>query len=69
MPPISKLHTEEGFVEATDLSRWRLKVGHGRQIWHYLENGEVENWPQSIIEKYWLGLPFVSHKNFFPFLV
>ncbi|CAB4387871.1 unnamed protein product [Rhizophagus irregularis] len=60
MPPISKLHTEEGFVEATDLSRWRLKVGHGRQIWHYLENGEVENWPQSIIEKYWLGLPFES---------
>ncbi|GBB94033.1 hypothetical protein RclHR1_02280006 [Rhizophagus clarus] len=60
MTPNSNLHTEEAFVEATDLSRWRLKVDHGRQTWHYLESDEVENWPQSIIEKYWLGLPFES---------
>ena len=69
MPPISKLYTESAFIESTELFRWRLKVDHGRQTWHYLESDEeVKNWPQSIIEKYWLGLPFVSH-NFSSFLV
>ncbi|CAI2178279.1 19794_t:CDS:10 [Funneliformis geosporum] len=49
-------------IEATDLSRWRLKIDHGRQTWHYLEIEEAKNWPQSIIEKYWLGISFESKK-------
>jgi lanosterol synthase len=63
---MSKLHKEDAFIAATDLSRWRLKVDHGRQTWHYLESDdEDKNWPQSLIDKYWLGLPFVSLKFFF----
>ncbi|CAG8590488.1 9550_t:CDS:2, partial [Acaulospora morrowiae] len=51
----------------TDITRWRLKVDHGRQTWHYLEDEEeVRNWPQSVIEKYLLGLPFESKKFDFP---
>ncbi|CAG8602991.1 8732_t:CDS:2, partial [Funneliformis mosseae] len=49
-------------IKATDLSQWRLKVDHGRQTWHYLESDEAKNLPQSIIEKYWLGIPFESKK-------
>ncbi|CAG8628199.1 679_t:CDS:10, partial [Diversispora eburnea] len=50
-------------IEWTDLKRWRLEVNNGRQTWHYLENeSEIKNWPQSTIEKYWLGLPFKSRK-------
>ncbi|RIB00665.1 lanosterol synthase [Gigaspora rosea] len=48
-------------IKSTDLNRWRLKVEHGRQTWHYLENDdEIKNWPQSIVDKYWIGLPFQS---------
>jgi lanosterol synthase len=44
----------------TDYSRWRLLDEKGRQTWHYLENGEeVEKWPQTIADKYFLGLPTV----------
>ncbi|CAG8444507.1 1405_t:CDS:2 [Acaulospora colombiana] len=50
-------------IDRTDLTRWRLKVDHGRQTWHYLESEEeIRNYPQSIIEKYWLGLPFETEK-------
>ncbi|CAG8841567.1 33765_t:CDS:1, partial [Racocetra persica] len=45
----------------TDLNRWRLKIEHGRETWHYLDDDdEVKNWPQSVVEKYWTGLPFVG---------
>ncbi|CAG8585893.1 8183_t:CDS:10 [Ambispora gerdemannii] len=45
--------------QGTDPLRWRLKVEHGRQTWHYLENDEeLRKWPQSICDKYWLGIPF-----------
>ncbi|CAG8534492.1 20617_t:CDS:10 [Dentiscutata erythropus] len=46
-------------IKSTDLNRWRLKVEHGRQTWHYLDNDdEIKNWPQSIVDKYWIGLPY-----------
>jgi lanosterol synthase len=45
----------------TDYSRWRLLDEKGRQTWHYLEDDEeVKNWPQSIADKYFLGLPTVG---------
>ncbi|RHZ69532.1 hypothetical protein Glove_283g113 [Diversispora epigaea] len=50
-------------TERTDLEKWRLKVENGRQMWYYLENeDEIKNWPQSIVEKYWLGLPFQTEE-------
>ncbi|KAI9037689.1 terpene cyclase/mutase family protein [Aspergillus affinis] len=43
--------------EQTDYTRWRLVDKQGRQSWHYLES-DVENdkWPQTVYEKYFLGL-------------
>lgn len=46
-------------VERTDFSLWRIKVLHGRQTWHYITPQEAESWPQSIPEKYHLGLETV----------
>ena len=44
----------------TDLRRWRLLDERGRQTWHYLRTDEeVKEWPQSIADKYFLGLPIV----------
>ncbi|KAI9887388.1 MAG: Lanosterol synthase (Oxidosqualene--lanosterol cyclase) [Watsoniomyces obsoletus] len=41
----------------TDYSRWRLLGDRGRQTWHYLETDEeVEKWPQTIFDRYMLGL-------------
>ena len=47
---------------ATDLRRWRLRVSDGgRHVWHYLENDEdVAKWPQTLEDKYWLGLDMVG---------
>ena len=47
-------------IERTDYSLWRLKVEHGRQTWHYIAPEEAEHWPQSIPEKYHLGLDTVQ---------
>jgi lanosterol synthase len=45
----------------TDYSRWRLLDEAGRQTWHYLRTDEeVKSWPQSVADKYHLGLPTVS---------
>ncbi|OSX64198.1 hypothetical protein POSPLADRAFT_1069633 [Postia placenta MAD-698-R-SB12] len=43
----------------TDYTRWRLRCSDdGRHIWHYLHTDEeCKDWPQSDIDKYWLGLP------------
>ncbi|PYH98377.1 lanosterol synthase [Aspergillus ellipticus CBS 707.79] len=42
----------------TDYSRWRLRDDRGRQTWHYLESDEENGqWPQSVADKYFLGLP------------
>ena len=46
--------------EKTDIYRWRLLDERGCQTWHYLESDkEVKAWPQSIADKYFLGLPLV----------
>ena len=45
---------------ATDLRKWRLLDESGRQTWHYLATDQqVEEWPQTIADKYHLGLPLV----------
>jgi hypothetical protein len=45
----------------TDYSRWRLLDEDGRQTWHYLQSDEqVKTWPQSVADKYHLGMPTVS---------
>lgn len=47
-------------IDRTDYSRWRLLDERGRQTWHYLETDkEVEGWPQSTADKYFLGLSTV----------
>ncbi|TVY23987.1 Lanosterol synthase [Lachnellula hyalina] len=44
--------------ERTDYTRWRMLDEAGRHTWHYLEDKEdVEEWPQSLADKYFLGLP------------
>ncbi len=46
----------------TDYARWRLLGERGRQTWHYLETDEeVEKWPQTVADRYMLGLPTVYH--------
>ncbi|KAG2183417.1 hypothetical protein INT43_006423 [Umbelopsis isabellina] len=43
----------------SDLVRWRLKVKHGAQTWHYLQSEEeLRQWPPTRWEKYFLDLPF-----------
>ena len=47
--------------EATDIQRWRLLDEWGRQTWHYLESDqEVQRWPQTTADRYFLGLSLVS---------
>ena len=44
----------------TDINRWRLRDERGRQTWHYLKSDkEVQEWPQSIVDRHHLGLPVV----------
>lgn len=44
-------------IEAvTDLTRWRLEVDQGRQVWKYLTPEEAQEWPQTAYDKYWLGI-------------
>lgn len=45
--------------EKTDPSRWRLVVNGGRQFWEYVSLNEAAKNPQSIAEKYFLGLQTV----------
>ncbi|KAF2685400.1 terpene synthase [Lentithecium fluviatile CBS 122367] len=41
----------------TDRTRWRLEDERGCQIWRYLESDEeCEKWPQSVADKYFLGM-------------
>ena len=49
----------------TDYNRWRLRVSElGRHTWHYLRTDEECNaWPQTVLDKYWLGMPTVSTKR------
>lgn len=44
----------------TDHTRWRLRDIAGAQTWHYLETDEeVKAWPQTIPDKYHLGMETV----------
>ena len=43
-----------------DRSRWRLLDVSGRHTWHYLKSDqEIQEWPQTIADKYHLGLATV----------
>ncbi|CAD6500406.1 BgTH12-07583 [Blumeria graminis f. sp. triticale] len=54
---LSTLRASE-LPERTDVRRWRLLADKGRHTWHYLENDDqLKEWPQSIADKYFLGLP------------
>lgn len=47
--------------ERTDFSRWRMRDDESRHTWHYLEDDEAaKEWPQTVADKYFLGLPLVS---------
>lgn len=55
--------TKDGH-EKTDYTRWRLKDDRGCQTWHYLESDEeMEAWPQSTADKYFLGLDTVRLRH------
>ena len=58
-----KLIVPEVDLQVTDIDRWRLLDERGQQTWHYLETDvEVKAWPQSLADRYHLGLPIVrSH--------
>lgn len=45
----------------TDYSRWRLVVNDGgRHTWEYLRTeNEIKRWPQTDLDKFWLGLKMV----------
>ena len=65
--PIERDHDEKDsvkrpkLVEKTDYTRWRLLDDAGRQTWQYLEDDEeIKKWPQSIADKYFLGMPTVG---------
>lgn len=47
--------------QKTDLTRWRMLNDDGRQTWHYLKTDEeVKKWPQSVADKWYLGLDTAS---------
>nr|ALM02366.1 lanosterol synthase [Wolfiporia cocos]ALM02367.1 lanosterol synthase [Wolfiporia cocos]AVK93175.1 lanosterol synthase [Wolfiporia cocos] len=48
-----------GETSFTDYSRWRLRSSEdGRHTWHYLKTDEeCQAWPQTNLDKYWLGIP------------
>lgn len=49
-------------ADKTDYTRWRILDEAGRQTWHYLKDDEeVEEWPQTTADKWFLGLPTVRH--------
>ena len=52
-------------AEKTDRSRWRLQVGEdSRHVWHYLKSDkEIQDWPQSTADKYFLGLHTVCKNS------
>jgi lanosterol synthase len=62
------------FLKNLDRTRWRLKNDNGRHTWHYLEDDEAaRNWPQTLADKYYLGLPLVypppPHPLLYPYLL
>lgn len=61
--PVGATTAHQGTADdKTDYSRWRLRDDRGRQTWHYLKTDkEMEEWPQSVADKYFLGLPTVRN--------
>ncbi|OWT40004.1 lanosterol synthase [Cryptococcus neoformans Bt1] len=59
-PPSTNTFMAQYIPPTTDLTAWRLKVSedsHGQQKWVYLSDpAQRKEWPQTNIEKYWLGL-------------
>ncbi|KAI9844859.1 MAG: Lanosterol synthase (Oxidosqualene--lanosterol cyclase) [Thelocarpon superellum] len=55
--PSKAASTHKTLDATTEPSRWRLLDEAGRQTWHYLSLDEVESWPQTVADKYHLGLP------------
>jgi hypothetical protein len=59
--------------ERTDLAGWRIKVGednHGQHKWLYLPEGPARDaWPQTMEDKYWLGLEVVRWDVSFALLI
>ena len=50
--------------KTTDRSRWRMRDVKGVQTWQYLEDDEAaKKWPQSIADKWYLGLPTVKETS------
>jgi lanosterol synthase len=48
--------------ERTDYTRWRMRDDESRHTWHYLEDDEaMKEWPQTLADKYYLGLPLVRY--------
>ncbi|PWA02295.1 hypothetical protein BB558_001568 [Smittium angustum] len=55
----NKFEDELAHTYQTDLTRWRLVVDEGRHFWKYIDNDvEASHNPQSLLEKYWIGLPY-----------
>ena len=50
-----------GKTPVTDYSRWRLALtDDGGHTWHYMHTDEeAKRWPQTVLDRYWLGLPVV----------
>lgn len=50
-----------GETHVTDYSRWRLSFTEdGGHLWNYLKTDEeCQQNPQTVLDKYWLGLPTV----------
>jgi len=49
-------------VDKTDYTRWRMLNEDGKHTWHYLDDDEtVRKWPQTLADKYYLGIPLVLH--------
>ena len=56
----SNIVANETGNQRTDYSRWRLLDEAGCQTWHYLQTDEeVKEWPQTIADKYHLGMDTV----------
>lgn len=52
---------DRGKERFTDYSRWRLRTDNGgMHVWSYLqEDRQLAEWPQTDVDRYWLGLPVV----------
>lgn len=53
--------------DRTDYTRWRMRDDESRHTWHYLEDDKaIKEWPQTLADKYYLGLPLVRCRAALP---